>query len=106
MTSEADQQFMDRVDLDLDLNNTADIQRLFALARRGAAVQWRPIKEAPKDGSRILLRIGNLVGSGRFGHPHAWGITDNDGFYCDGADLPSGATHWMPLPLPPAGETE
>ena len=39
MTSETDQQFMDRVDLDLDLNNTADIQRLFALARRGAAVQ-------------------------------------------------------------------
>ena len=76
--------------------------RLFALARRGAAVQWRPIKEAPKDGSRILLRIGNLVGSGRFGHPHAWGITDNDGFYCDGADLPSGATHWMPLPPPPS----
>ena len=36
MTSETDQQFMDRVDLDLDLNNTADIQRLFTLARRGA----------------------------------------------------------------------
>ena len=39
MTSETDQQFMDRVDLDLDLNNTADIQRLFALARRGAAAK-------------------------------------------------------------------
>lgn len=44
MTSETDQQFMDRVDLDLDLNNTADIQRLFALARRGAAVQWKPCR--------------------------------------------------------------
>ena len=41
MTSETDQQFMDRVDLDLDLNNTADIQRLFALARRGAAAAAR-----------------------------------------------------------------
>ena len=109
MTSETDAEFLEKLwdhcEGQWDCMTTAEVTRLFALARRGAAVQWRPIKEAPKDGSRILLRIGNLVGSGRFGHPHAWGITDNDGFYCDGADLPSGATHWMPLPLPPAGET-
>ena len=111
MTSETDEQFVERISREVypgfDGWRTVSmmdhsLDRLFALARRGAAVQWRPIKEAPKDGSRILLRIGNLVGSGRFGHPHAWGITDNDGFYCDGADLPSGATHWMPLPPPPS----
>ncbi len=75
MTSETDQQFMDRVDLDLDLNNTADIQRLFALARRGAAVQWRPIQE-DYEGEVLLWPRGSAVPS-----------------------------HFMPLPPPPAGET-
>ena len=37
MTAETDAEFVERVDLDLDLNNTADIQRLVALARRRAA---------------------------------------------------------------------
>lgn len=30
--------------------------RLIALARRGAAVQWKPIAEARKDGTKILVR--------------------------------------------------
>lgn len=34
--SETDEQFVERIGLDFDLSNTADIQRLFALARRGA----------------------------------------------------------------------
>ena len=40
MSSETDQQFVERISLDLDLSNTADIQRLFDLARRGAAAEF------------------------------------------------------------------
>ena len=36
-------------------------ERLFALARRGAAMQWRPISEAPKDGTRMLLAYRNTL---------------------------------------------
>jgi len=38
--------------------------RILALARRGAAVKWRPIEEAPKDGSVIMLRHGDYMTQG------------------------------------------
>ena len=61
-------------------------ERLFALARRGAAMQWRPIETAPRN-------MGMLNYFPTYGQPievrHFKGHT---------------ATHWMPLPPPPAGE--
>lgn len=61
---------------------------------------WRSMDSAPKDGTPILLRLGKIVGSGKFGYTPPWGPTVRDGFYFDGATLPSGADGWMPLPSP------
>lgn len=58
MSSETDAEFMERVDLDLDLNNTADIQRLFALARRGAEAADEI--ERLRDALIEILRTGPI----------------------------------------------
>ena len=65
------------------------------------ADQWLPIASAPKDGTPILLRDGSIVGSGQYGRTEPWSMRKLDGFYFDGASLPSCATHWMRLPSPP-----
>jgi hypothetical protein len=62
--------------------------------------EWQPIETAPKDGEPILLCVGNVIGSGRYRSLHRT-ISTMLNFYFDGATLPSGATHWMPLPAPP-----
>ena len=90
MTSETDQQFMDRVDLDLDLNNTADIQRLFALARRGAAV-------AHTDDKRAHSPFANSENA-----------SDPECTCCGGTGITYQTERrcaCQPLPPPPAGET-
>lgn len=110
----------------------SDIDRLFALARRGAEMQWRPIEEAPKDGTKLLLSYRNAQQMRRtvkafYAPPLA--IVQNeesDWFEYDEANdrycLPEGwyecienweeyssvhmggivPTNWMPLPAPPA----
>lgn len=89
MTSETDEQFVERIGLDFDLSNTADIQRLFALARRGAAVQWKPIEEAPRlSRHEILLWDGARRFLGWWKSGAFWREDGN----------PFDATHWMPLP--------
>ena len=72
------------------------LARLFALARRGAAVQWRPIEEAPKDGTHILVTNGKRQAAA-YWWPAVWMGTTHCGM--------NEPTHWMPLPPPPAGET-
>ena len=76
--SETDKQFVERMmwnDLMLEKVSRDEWSRLFALARRGAAVQWRPIEE-DYEGEVLLWPRGSAVPS-----------------------------HFMPLPPPPAGET-
>ena len=70
------------------------------------ADQWRDIASAPKDGTPILLRDGSIVGSGQYGRTEPWSMRKLDGFYFDGASLPSLATHWCHLPLPPPEVTD
>ena len=76
--SETDAEFLDRLEATPRYNpayRTLVSDRLFAIARRGAAVQWRPIQE-DYEGEVLLWPRGSA--------------------------LPS---HFMPLPPPPAGET-
>ena len=78
MTSETDAAFLDRLEATTRYNpayRTLVSDRLFALARRGAEVQWRPIEE-DYEGEVLLWPRGSAVPS-----------------------------HFMPLPPPPAGET-
>lgn len=63
---------------------------------------WRPIEEAPKDGTKI---IGWCAGDGV--ELISWrSVIDYDipkpGRWRDEDGWSSGATHWMPLPAPPA----
>lgn len=63
--------------------------------------QWRPIDTAPRDGSVFLLRSDDgTVETARY-YPEAeclcWSL-DGEPIARDRSD----ATHWMPLPEPPA----
>lgn len=105
--SETDAEFVERMLADCETFgfDGLDIERMRSLARRGAAMQWRPIEEAPKDGPFVLLfnaaseawcpTIARWNGDG-------WG--DEEGtFHIPGLNMP---THWMPLPPPPKGAEE
>jgi hypothetical protein len=63
-------------------------------------MNWQPIATAPRTGTRILIAVPT-----RHGLPHEVTVTWWDGYYkrwvCD---MWSEATHWMPLPAPPAIE--
>ena len=72
-------------------------------------MDWKPISEAPKDGTQIL--------AGRFsptrnGHPNniiridRWHNAKDDGYSGWGSFNAEywPATHWMPLPEPPAAQ--
>lgn len=71
------------------------------LARTGA--EWRPIADAPKDGTHILLfRQQIQEGSWHEADPNSWHQTaywGGPGWSYPEWDEP---THWMPLPPPPA----
>lgn len=74
---------------------------LYDLARRGAAVQWRPIEEAPKDGTEfIAYRPDAGVFTASY-DPEQECWFANHGYEDITDDQP---THWMPLPPPPSGE--
>ena len=78
-----------------------DHDRLFTLARRGAAVPWRPIEEAPKDGTEfIAYRPDAGVFTASY-DPEQECWFANHGYEDITDDQP---THWMPLPPPPSGD--
>lgn len=65
--------------------------------------KWEPIETAPTDGTKIWLygwrphggsaSAESLIGSYEAGYTHGWECERGSEFY---------ATHWMPLPEPPA----
>lgn len=79
------------------------------VAELEAAQGWQPIETAPKDGTIIFVeaydhaRLTGPVHSGYWspayeGGPYAW-VEDYDYKICD-------PTHWMPLPQPPASDSQ
>lgn len=87
-----------------------------------AAVTWRPIESAPKDGTNVLLRVGKVdagfvgmaVQIGRWvpGDPiirkgprgrSMWRYQRSASANFDECHQP---THWLPLPSPPARSAE
>jgi hypothetical protein len=75
-----------------------EFDHLLALARRGAAVQWRPIEEAPKDGKEVLSIFVDLVG------PYYSLVSWSDSYGWVGENGIVNPTHFMPLPPPPEKE--
>lgn len=61
---------------------------------------WRPIAEAPRDGTSILAchAGGNSVWKIRWGLDGKWGMSGYPIFW--------EPTHWQPLPSPPTAEGE
>lgn len=89
------------------------VRRIYfaALAARPAAPEaqgaWRPISTAPKDGSEILLTDGGTVCAGFWDDAVGCRRADAGWFEeCDRAALINAknlaATHWQPMPAPPA----
>lgn len=91
----------------------ADCARLLALARRGAETQWRPIETAPKDGTEFQAWVA-YNGDRRWLEYHCRFYPETEAFEIwtrvdydmDGWEAGYIAARWMPLPPPPAGETE
>ena len=107
MTSETDAEFVERMVNEWgEWAGSPANARLFALARRGAEMQWKPIETAPKDGTWIMVSAGEWEPEAACWSESVW-LT---GWYCGGGRSDSygpsfDPTHWMPLPPPPAGET-
>lgn len=81
---------------------TAEIKRL------RAATQWRPIESAPKDGRQFL--VWDIHYGVRIGRAHIRADHDDWLSYMDAHKGSSKggirATHWLPLPPPPAMNQE
>ena len=73
-------------------HSKADMRAALAAAD---AKRWRPISEAPTDGTRFLFWNGGLVGIGFYIQGKHFAA---DSFAGQTAQNP---THWQPLPPPP-----
>lgn len=69
---------------------------------------WQPIDTAPKDGTRVLIAHEGVVDIAEFvattasqPEPH-WLVVQFNCYEFAEIVSPDEATHWMPLPKPPA----
>lgn len=60
---------------------------------------WKPIANAPRDGTRILLLIGTRAIEGWWNETDGWQVVDlpSHGCGCCSYENPT-PTHWAPLP--------
>jgi hypothetical protein len=107
--SETDAEFLDRLQYQEHAHEVlreADRDRLIVLARRGAKVSaeapapWQPIETAPEKA------LWWVLWDAEYDHPVVTQQRSADGvFWAGDWDWPIEATHWMPLPHPPAEPT-
>lgn len=73
------------------------------IERLRAAMQWRPIETAPRDGTEFIAYRpdAGVFTAGYDDEQDVWFA--NHGYEDITDDLP---THWMPLPPPPKGANE
>ena len=94
--SKSDSEFLDRLEATPRYNpsyRTLDSDRLFALARRGAAVAPRPIDEAPKDREVIGVERPPFEDQNYF-HMGQWN-EEHQQFMADaGYDVDTGKKRW------------
>ena len=106
--SETDEHFVEQMEKDWNEDLTLyDMPRLFALARRGAAVQWRPTHRHVKRGSSYQ-RVGTarVQASGLIAEDDAVVVyrAEDGSLWARPMDEFNDG-RFEPLPLPPAGET-
>lgn len=80
-----------------------------AIAAMQPAPQWQGIESAPRDGTIILLGlpiVGNLREVDRRVYEGRWHEEQKIFTSVNGFILLAAATHWMPLPTPPAGGSD
>lgn len=80
-----------------------------ALAVMPPVPQWQGIESAPRDGTIILLGlpiVGNLREVDRRVYEGRWHEEQKIFTSVNGFILLAAATHWMPLPTPPAGGSD
>lgn len=88
-------------------NREADAIRRALIIAANQAPQWLPIETAPKDETSVLLYVKHKTDNGYSVVQGSWFEAQ---FYADSKehiiDWEDGliATHWMPLPTPPAQE--
>jgi len=70
-------------------------------AASGGAQGWQPIATAPKDGTPVLLWWPHWSRQAIVGWVDKFGRWASEIALSEGTD----PTHWMPLPVPPTGET-
>jgi hypothetical protein len=94
MSSETDAEFVERIGkTPLEEIGVRDGARLFALARRGAALTPRPIEEAPKDREVIGVERPPFEDQNYF-HMGQWN-EEHQQFMADaGYDMDTGKKRW------------
>lgn len=91
----------------------AEARSIASALREYTESQWRPICEAPKNGSRVLLWAGSRVVIGCWSdesharRPRPLWVTSSGahGFLGVSWDRDNQPTHWRPLPSPPSEQS-
>jgi len=84
-----------------DTQHAADLR---AAAQAVRAMEWRPIAEAPKDGTEILTWVGGVAEPFKYicRWSDSYSIHGLGGNWTDGlCNMGIEVTQWMPLPAPP-----